>query len=85
MIEFRVREMCKRCKGNRIAQHPLWEEFWKQVKSGRLAQEDYEAWFEKHGYSPDRIPSEEIPCPACNGTGYTERWASLGEVRALTE
>lgn len=81
MTEIRVRELCPRCQGAGVVQHPAWADFWAALgPAGELSGERVEAWFGHRGYGPHEIPPEESDCPDCDGDGHVYRWLSLTDL-----
>ena len=72
-------ETCQHCNGEGMVIHRLWQEYYSEFPQG---EKDVVEWFSEHGYSKNKIPDEEIPCPHCNDNGEIETRVPLLE--ALT-
>lgn len=72
--------VCERCSGDKVVEHPLWEEFWKEFENRGfyLPQREVEEFFrEKLGWNEDDLPSEEVNCPECGGSGVVRSEVDL--------
>ncbi len=78
-VLIQVRAKCGDCGGVGVVQHHLWGELFRQIPKPTDAQ--VSAFFLRKGYLGDP-PPEEISCPTCDGTQWTEEWVTL---RALHE
>jgi len=76
-MEILTREKCNQCHGNCIISNPAWVCFDAVEHAGDY----FSAAREYFGAEEDdELPPEEIPCPACDGSGYIQSWLRLGEV-----
>jgi len=93
-------ETCFECKGNRVIEHPAWQQYfdehWKPFieKHDRPpTYEEDEAWWSGMGYHRKEIPPQEVECHVCDGTGIIYReivsvddvFSKLGALAELNE
>lgn len=81
-------QVCKKCKGKQLVQHPAWDAYWEEHKGQPSHSHEYDLkWFEDHGWinapgyrldsENDGFPHEEIACRECHGEGYIETEVDL--------
>ena len=69
-VQVHLRLPCTRCNGVGIIQHPSWVAWW--------AEHPLLAGVVDWTGCPEA--PEEIPCPYCQGGGYSEEWVAIGEL-----
>lgn len=80
-MEVHVRRRCTQCENGYI-QHPAWARFFAEMNTS-VADREVAAWFWDHEHVCEGdIPPEEVPCPACSGTGWVESWIPHAELNS---
>lgn len=78
-------EICPKCEGRKMVQHPAWAEYWAENENKQpMSLEEDRKWFSEHGWdlyvNKDGVPEEEEYCNECEGAGELESEVDLLEV-----
>ena len=81
---------CPKCEGYKFIEPPIWKSYWEwnikfKIENNRVPtqSEDRDWWADlsygdpQFGYDP--IPSEDTPCPGCDGVGVIVEKVELAD------
>jgi hypothetical protein len=88
---LRITAKCPHCEKGVVA-NPVWLEFNEAVRKGETTPDKMEGWFNERGFTTKRnfmgstymaLPSEEIPCCECEGSGWVTTNTTLADLKVF--